>query len=121
MTAAPKDSPAIKDEPVELSPPPIIARKPAMGHIRDLIRSGLIHVALALGFSIIVFAWFSKRVLPEPIPNLYLAIPGFLALGYETVDQMTGKKRIPEPLTRSFYWVVAILLSTLFIILLHWN
>jgi hypothetical protein len=90
-------------------------------HLKEFVHSGLIHVALALGFSIIASAWLSKRVLPEPVPNLYLTIPGFLALAYETLAQTATKKRIPPQLLRSLYWVTAILLSTLIIILVHWN
>ena len=42
-----------------------------------------IQLALASGVSIVVLAWFSKRVLPEPLGNLELAAPPFLAAVFE--------------------------------------
>ena len=43
-----------------------------------------IQLALASGVSIVVLAWFSKRVLPEPLGYLELAVPPFLAAVFET-------------------------------------
>ncbi|MCP4583910.1 MAG: hypothetical protein GY839_20045 [candidate division Zixibacteria bacterium] len=65
-----------------------------MSKLKELIRSGHIHVALALGISIIVLALFSKRVLAEPLSYLELSICGLLMLGYETVVQ---SKKTPRP------------------------
>jgi hypothetical protein len=38
-----------------------------MSKIKELIKSPHIQIALATGFSIIVMAYFSKRVLPKPM------------------------------------------------------
>ena len=46
-----------------------------MTKIKELIKSPHIHVSLATGFSIIVMAFVSKRVLTEPLGYLPSAIP----------------------------------------------
>jgi hypothetical protein len=86
-----------------------------MTGLRELIRSGHIHVSLALGVSIILLAYVSKHLLDTPIKSLYLAVPSFIMLGYET---LIGTKKYPR-LTKSVYWVVAILLVTTIIIIAH--
>ena len=45
-----------------------------MGEIKELLISGHIHVALALGISIIVLSYVSKRVLSTPMKPLYQSI-----------------------------------------------
>ena len=50
-----------------------------------LLKSPHIQIALATGLSIIVLAYFSKNILPEPIGYLLLAIPPFIATIYEAV------------------------------------
>ncbi len=54
-----------------------------MSKIKEFFRSPHIKIALATGFSIIVMAIFSKRILPEPISYLSLAIPPFIATIFE--------------------------------------
>jgi hypothetical protein len=100
-----------------LSPPPSEKRdtKKETWSVSRLLHSGHIHVALALGASIIVLALVSKRVLPEPMDPLYLSITSLIMLGYETV---VGTKKYRR-LERSVYWVLAIVLATTLIILLH--
>lgn len=82
---------------------------------KELIRSPHIHIALAAGFSIIVLAYFSKRVLPEPLENLWLAFPPFIATIFEAV---LGKCKNSKICT-TWYWVVGIFLATAFVIVLH--
>jgi hypothetical protein len=56
-----------------------------MKKILELIKSPRIQIALVTGVSIIVLAYFSKKLLPEPIGYLPLAIPLFIATIYEAV------------------------------------
>jgi len=44
----------------------------------EIVKSPHIQIALAAGISIIVMAYFPKRVLPNPIGYLELAIPPFI-------------------------------------------
>jgi len=48
-----------------------------MSKVKDFFKSPHIQIALATGFSIIVMAYFSKRILPRPIGYLPSAIPPF--------------------------------------------
>ena len=90
-----------------------------MKKLKELLKSGHIHVSLALGTSIIVLAWFSKRVLAEPLSYMELSICGLIMLGYETVAQ--NKKTANAWFTRSIYWVIAILIAMVLIIVLNWK
>ena len=83
--------------------------------IRDFFRSGHIQVSLALGFSIIVLAYVSKRVLDLPMRSIYLSITSRIMAGYEAVANIKKYERYARPV----YWVLAILSVTLVIILLH--
>ena len=87
-----------------------------MSKLKDLIKSPHIQIALATGTSIIVLAYFSKRVLPHPIGYLPTAIPPFLMVIYEAVKERYKDRRI----TRAWYWVVAIFLTTAIVIILTW-
>jgi hypothetical protein len=72
-----------------------------------------IQIALATGTSIIVLAYFSKRVLPEPLSYLELALPPFIAVFF--VNPPSKKKKAVwygHPL----YGVLAILLATVLVI-----
>jgi len=80
--------------------------------IRELLISPHIQIALATGVSIIVMAYFSKRVLPEPIGFLPSAIPPFIAIIYEGV----AKKYKDKKIATTWYWVAAIIISTAVII-----
>lgn len=83
--------------------------------IRDFFRSGHIQVSLALGFSIIVLAYVSKRVLDIPMRSIYLSITSLIMAGYEAVANIKKYERYARPV----YWVLAILSVTLVIILMH--
>jgi len=72
-----------------------------------------IQIALAAGTSIIVLAYFSKRVLPEPLSYLELALPPFIALFFATPS--TKKKKAVWQ-GRPLYGVLAILLATVLVI-----
>jgi predicted histidine transporter YuiF (NhaC family) len=86
-----------------------------MSKIKEFFRSPHIKIALATGFSIIVMAIFSKRILPEPISYLSLAIPPFIATIFELLLEKHKDSKFLNPL----YWVLAILLSTVIVIYFH--
>ena len=82
--------------------------------LKELLKSPHILIALATGVSIIVMAYFSKRVLPEPIGYLPMAIPPFIALVYENVLNKYKNKKIAT----AWYWVITIFVATALIILI---
>ena len=86
-----------------------------MAKLKDLYKSGHIHVALAVGVSIIVLAYVSKRLLTEPIRPLILGITPFIMVLYESVAG-TRKGRLP---VNSLPWVITVLVITVIIILIH--
>jgi len=85
-----------------------------MRKFKELLKSPHIQIALATGVSIIVMAYFSKRVLPEPIGYLPMTIPPFIALVYENVLNKHKNKKIAT----AWYWVIAIFVATALIILI---
>jgi len=84
-----------------------------MSKRNELLKSPHIHIALVTGCCIIILAYFSKRVFPEPIRDLYLAIPPFVMAVWEV---LRGKHKEKKFMT-TWYWVVAVVLTTAFIIL----
>ena len=85
-----------------------------MKKLKELIKSPHIQIALATGISIIVLAYFSKRVRSEPIGYLPAAIPPFIAVVYEGVLNKHKDKKIAT----TWYWVAAIFIATAAIIIL---
>ena len=83
--------------------------------LKEIIKSPHIQIALATGLSIVVMAYFSKRVLPQPIGYLPMTIPPFIALIYENVLNKHKKKKIAT----AWYWVIVIFAVTALIIILH--
>jgi|GEM_PF-661890 len=83
--------------------------------LTEAIASPHIHIALATGISIIVLAYVSKRVLPEPIGYLPMALPPFLMVIWEAIFDRHKDSWI----FRSGYWVAAIFLATAVVILFH--
>ena len=86
-----------------------------MKKLKELIKSPHIQISLATGVSIIVMAYVSKRMLPEPIGYLQLAIPPFLATIYESVLKRYKDSRIYT----TWYWIVAIFIATAVVIVFH--
>ncbi len=74
-----------------------------------------IQLALAVGASIVALAYFSKRVLPEPLSYLELALPPFIAMVYEVA---TAKNRTPW-YSQPMVGVMAVVLTTALVILLN--
>jgi len=86
-----------------------------MSKLKELINSPHVQIAFATGISIIVIAYFSKRVLPKPIGYLPTAIPPFFMVIYESVSARHKNKKI----CTTWYWVVAIFLATAIVIFAH--
>ena len=86
-----------------------------MNKLKEFFKSPHIQIALATGVSIIVLAYFSKKILPEPIGYLPLAIPPFIATIYEAVANKYKNKKI----TTTWYWVAAILFATAILIVFY--
>jgi predicted histidine transporter YuiF (NhaC family) len=86
-----------------------------MSKLKKLYKSPHIQIALATGFSIIVMAYFSKRAIPKPIGYLPTAVPPFLMVIYEALFDRYKNSKI----CTTWYWVVAIFLITVLIIIIH--
>ena len=86
-----------------------------MSKIFEFLKSPHILIALATGISIIVIAYFSKRVLQQEIGYLPSAIPPFIMVIYESLLQKYKHRHF----LNVWYWVGAIFVSTLIVILIH--
>jgi len=86
-----------------------------MAKLKELIKSPHIQIALATGVSIIVMAYVSKRILPKPIGSLPNAIPPLLMVVYEALLGRYKNTRI----CTTWYWIVAIFITTALVILFH--
>jgi len=86
-----------------------------MLRIKNFFKTPRIQVALAIGFSIIITAYFSKKVLPEELSYLEKAFPPFIGVIYELFLEKYKESKI----FTTWYWIVAILLSTALIIMFH--
>lgn len=84
-----------------------------MKKIKELLKSPHIQISLAAGTSILILAYFSKRVLAEPIAYLPLAIPPFIATVYEVVLKRYENSWI----SKTWYWIVLIFVATFLVIL----
>jgi len=79
-----------------------------MSKIIDYFRSPHIQISIVTGLSILVLAFFSKRILPEPIGYLPLAIPPFIATIFESIY---GKYK-DRKFATTWYWILAIIFAT---------
>ena len=86
-----------------------------MAKFKELLKSPHIHLSLATGFSIIVLAYFSKRILPEPIGYLNLAIPPFMATITESLISRYKEKII----LITWLGIAAVLIATFLVIVFH--
>ncbi len=86
-----------------------------MSKVVDFFKNGRIQVALAAGISIVVLAYVSKRVLPEPIPKLHLAIPPLIMAIYEAA----AAKKEHTNYSKTPYWIAAIFVATILVIVLN--
>ena len=86
-----------------------------MASLKEMIKSPHIQIAIATGTSIIIMAYFSKRVLPTPIGYLPLAIPPFIATIYEGFSTRSKNLKV----FKTWYWILAIFVATTIIILFY--
>jgi hypothetical protein len=86
-----------------------------MNKIKKFKINPLTQIALATGVSVIVLAYFSKRVLPEPLSYLELAMPPFIATFYQTTTQKKKATWYGRPVVG----ILAILLATVLVIALN--
>lgn len=86
-----------------------------MSKVMEFIKNGRIQIALAAGISIVVLAYVSKLVLPEPIHKLYLAIPPFIMTLYEGF----AAKKEHSNYSKTPYWIAAIFIATILVIVLN--
>lgn len=85
-----------------------------MSKIKDLFENPHIQISIATGLSIIALAYFSKKVLPEPLSYLELAAPPFMATIYESLL----KKHKDKKFMQTWIWIFAIILATALVIIL---
>ena len=76
--------------------------------IKEELREPHIPLAIVAGLSILIMAYFSKKLLSRPIDYLPLAIPPFLMTIYEAIY----KKQKEHWITKQWIWILAIILST---------
>jgi hypothetical protein len=84
-----------------------------MNKINKFIINPQIQISLATGTSILVLAFFSKRILPEPLSYLELALPPFIAVFFAAP---AAKKKKAVWYGRPLYGILAILLATVLVI-----
>ena len=86
-----------------------------MSKIKEYLRNSHIQISIATGISIIALAYFSKRVLPEPLSYLELAAPPFIATIFESLLAKHKDKKYMQ----TWVWVVAIVVATTLVIILN--
>jgi predicted histidine transporter YuiF (NhaC family) len=87
-----------------------------MKKLKEVFKSPHVQIALATGVCIIAMAFASKRILPEPIGYIPLAIPPFLMTIYECVLNRYKDSKV----ITTWYWIAAIFLTTALIIFYYW-
>ena len=88
-----------------------------MNSLKKKTISPYIQIALATGISIIIMAYFSKRVLTEPIGYLSLAVPPFIA----SIFSGFYERKKESGLFKTWYWITAIFVATAVVIWVHWG
>ncbi|MDH5643218.1 MAG: hypothetical protein OEY63_03375 [Gemmatimonadota bacterium] len=83
-----------------------------MSKLMKMRKSAHVHIALATGTSIIVLAYVSKYLLPEPISYLQMAIPPSLMAIWEGLVNKNKHAKY----SRTTYWVIAIVAATVVVI-----
>ena len=72
-------------------------------------------MALATGASVVVLAYFSKRVLPEPLSKFELALPPLVAVLFEALE----KSRKGSWYVRPVFGILAVAVATALVIALN--
>lgn len=84
-------------------------------HVAAFFEHPVLQMALAVGCSILVMAWFSKHVLPRPIGYVPGAFPPILAALSEV-----ARKRYPgRSVAETGAWIAAVLLATALVAAAH--
>lgn len=83
--------------------------------VTEFFAHPIIQTALVLGASTVILAYFSKRVLPEPLSNLELGLPALLA----TLFQGLAHTKKTRGHIRPWIGILIIVLATLLIIALN--
>lgn len=83
--------------------------------IKEYLAHPIIQIALAAGASIVILAYFSKRVLSQPLSTLELALPPFVATLFEAI----AKTREDAWYSRPLFGIAAVALSTFLVIALN--
>lgn len=86
-----------------------------MSKIKDFFKNPHIRISIATGISIIALAYFSKRILPEPLSYLELAAPPFIMTIYEGMLAKHKHRKYMQ----AWIWVVAIFIATALVIVLN--
>ena len=86
-----------------------------MAKFKELLKSPHIHLSIATGLSIIVLAYFSKNILPEPIGYLNLAIPPFMAT---ITESLIGRYK-DKIFLITWLGIAAVLIATILVIVFH--
>jgi hypothetical protein len=85
------------------------------GTMKEFFLSRHIQMALVTGASIIALSYVSKRVLAEPMRDLYIAVPGLILAFAEGMDRLRKRARY----TSFYMWMAGAVLATALIIALH--
>lgn len=86
-----------------------------MSKLTEVIKSPHIKVATATGLSIVILAYFSKKILNQPINNLELASAPFVAFIYELLLNKYQDSKFLKPV----YWITGIFLITIIVITIN--
>ena len=86
-----------------------------MANVKKFLKSSHSQIAFASGISILMIACFSKWVLDKPIHPFLLTVPPLIEVAYEGLL----KKNKESKILKTWYWVCAIIFSTLLIMLAH--
>jgi hypothetical protein len=86
-----------------------------MSKITDYLKNAHIQMSIVTGISIIGLAYFSKRILPEPLSYLELAAPPFIMTIYESLLAKYKDKNY----MRTWIWILAIFMATTLVIVLN--
>ena len=83
--------------------------------VKEFIAHPIIQTALVLGACTIILAYFSKRVLAEPLSNLELGLPALLGMLFQGMTSLRKTKIFYRP------WIGMLIIaaSTALIILIN--
>jgi hypothetical protein len=86
-----------------------------MKRIKEFFAHPIIQMALVLGASTIILAYFSKRVFAEPLRGWELGLPAFLAVLFEGFAKTHKSSRF----SRTWIGILIVVLATMLVIALN--